>query len=360
MTKAKHTTAGFADSVGRQLVSIVNPRLVLYTRAGFLAGLILLINYAVIGAGALFLVQLCTEVSVTEKSEPTTYGGGDVFWSFMNKTVEREGVVRSGPVTITTNVSACFKGAVRTVVAPFPAHTRQQGWGWAASTYATYVGSGVTYEMPCWQDYIPCVEGRPAFNGKYFEMSRNNMPCGDSPFPELAQRFPWCSSEDEWEARVAYETLKNLPSDRFSGTANLAQRCGNGWFVAPGGVNIFHPDSYKTGASPIPIPRPHFSPSTPFTTYWELTVTTTTKTCPTFTAAFANAFAFTAQIEIVVTVVLVFVFGKAGVIKLNNPAKGIVTAKSAVGLATEDVKEQVKEQNPAALAVSAVTSAVAV
>ena len=86
----------------RELINVVNPRLGLYTHAGILAVVILLLNYSVVAALASVLVQFCTEVTTVEHSEPSSRGDQLIHIGFINRTLEREGVVGSGAITVTT------------------------------------------------------------------------------------------------------------------------------------------------------------------------------------------------------------------------------------------------------------------
>ena len=80
----------------RELINVVNPRLVLYTRAGVLAAIILLLNYGVVAALASVLMEFCTEITAVEHSQPTSRGDHLAHMEFINRTLEREGVVSSG------------------------------------------------------------------------------------------------------------------------------------------------------------------------------------------------------------------------------------------------------------------------
>merc|ERR1712185_571366 len=62
----------------KQLVNAVNPRLALYTRAGLLAVLILILNYALVAALAGIGMTVCTSSTSTEHTEPTTSGDANV------------------------------------------------------------------------------------------------------------------------------------------------------------------------------------------------------------------------------------------------------------------------------------------
>ena len=93
----------------RELINVVNPRLTIYTHAGILAAVILVLNYSVVAALASVLVQFCAEVTTVEHSEPSSRGDQLVHMGFINRTLEREGVVGSGAITITTSVAGCAK-----------------------------------------------------------------------------------------------------------------------------------------------------------------------------------------------------------------------------------------------------------
>ena len=141
--------------------------------------------------------------------------------------------------------------------------------------------------------------------------------------PAKADRFPWCSQSDEQATRSQYLSMQSLTSQLFGGPVDMSVYCGSNWGVYPGGV-------VTPSLSPLQAIG-NQGTLTPFTTYWDLTVTTTTRTCPTFYAAFANAFAFTAQIEILVTVVLIYAFKKGGVIEdaegvLDVGTSGVISA----------------------------------
>jgi hypothetical protein len=152
-----------------------------------------------------------------------------------------------------------------------------------------------------------------------------------------ADRFPWCSQAEEQEARRQFLNMQNLTSELYGNVqVDMSVFCGNNFDVFPGGV-------VTPSLSPLPSIDNHGS-LTPFTTYWDLTVTTTTKTCPTFGAAFGNAFGYATQIELVITMALVYVFKKSGVIE---DAKGVVDIGQD-GIITKDkAKElhQVRETN---------------
>ena len=317
-----------------QLIKIVNPRLVLYTRAGMLAAVILVLNYGAVAGLSLVLMQQCSTIETQDRSEHITSGSRDVWEDFINKTLDKEGTKTSEGVTITTEVSGCVKQNVRTIVAPYTTLTLMRDvWNTPASVYEPYADMGVTVDLPCWDEGLACSPGA-SFNGDYLDETPDNLGCdlypgilksGNRPWvanliPKVA-RFPWCTAEDESKARNDYIRLTTLWSDFYSRNVSLASYCGNTIGVAPAGV-------HTTGVSPLHLEENEvvvhgrsWTTLTPFTTYWDLNVTTTTETCPRFTATFANALAYAAQIEIVITLALIFVFKKAGVVK---DAEGVV------------------------------------
>ena len=88
--------------VSAQLVSLVNPRLAMYTRAGFHAAIILSINFAIVGCLALVLQRDCTTSTVVDRSSPVTFGDFLTYEEFINTTLDREGVVKEDTTTTTT------------------------------------------------------------------------------------------------------------------------------------------------------------------------------------------------------------------------------------------------------------------
>ena len=111
----------------RELINVVNPRLVLYTRAGVLAAIIiLLLNYGVIAALASVLMEFCTEITAVEHSQPTSRGDHLAHMEFINRTLEREGVVSPGAVTVSTSLDGCARRSTATMVAPHP-----RSWDWS-------------------------------------------------------------------------------------------------------------------------------------------------------------------------------------------------------------------------------------
>ena len=104
----------------KQLVNAVNPRLALYTRAGLLALLILILNYALVAALAAIGMTVCTTSTSTDHTNPTTSGDAEVHEDFAIDLLEREGTVTSGTVTVKTEVSGCATKNVQTIVAPHP------------------------------------------------------------------------------------------------------------------------------------------------------------------------------------------------------------------------------------------------
>ena len=343
----------------KQLVNAVNPRLALYTRAGLLAALILILNYALVAALAAIGMTVCTTSTSTEHTNPTTSGDTEVHEDFAIDLLEREGTVTSGTVTVKTEVSGCATKNVQTIVAPHPEtiHAHRYGW-WTPEWDNPYEGTGVTVEVPCWNEYLACTDDPSSYNPNALygpDRTTDTFPCGFYQSPlwleattvpedviqevsEAYQRFGWCSSQLEQDAKSSWLEKKELTSV-FGGTVNMDQTCGSPWNVAPGGVlgvglsdpvSVIEIDGFRT------IP--------PWKTYWDVTIETTTTTCPTFYDAFANAFAFTAQIEMVITLVLVFAFKKTGVIKMNEDAVELGEVASRADLrqaqAVPDVEQQ--------------------
>jgi len=213
-----------------------------------------------------------------------------------------------------------------------------------------YIGTGIAVEVPCWNQYLPCTNGAYTDFSYGSDYAIDNLPCDwyHTPWAQLlpevssemtakADRFPWCSQAEEQEARRQFLNMQNLTSELYGNVqVDMSVFCGNNFDVFPGGV-------VTPSLSPLPSIDNHGS-LTPFTTYWDLTVTTTTKTCPTFGAAFGNAFGYATQIELVITMALVYVFKKSGVIE---DAKGVVDIGQD-GIITKDkAKElhQVRETN---------------
>ena len=316
----------------RELVNAVNPRLVLCTRAGLLAVTILVLNYAIVVALTTVLMQICSEISTVDRTEPTTRGDFLAYESFINRTLAREGSVSSGGITITTSVTGCAKRSTASIVAPHPGQALGIESGAAPISYAAYVGSGIVAEVPCWNQYLPC--WRDSDKDFYDDVSgldcdwyhtpeAQALPEVSAEMPAKADRFQWCSQSDEQAARSRFLSMQSLTSQLSGGPVDMSVYCGGNIGVYPGGVRT-------PSLSPLPAIG-NQGTLTPFTTYWDLTVTTTTKTCPTFYAAFANSFAFAAQIEILITVVLIYAFKKGGVIKdaegvLDVGAGGIMSA----------------------------------
>ena len=200
--------------------------------------------------------------------------------------------------------------------------------GHAAIDYAHYVGTGVMIGVPCWNIYVPCEAGRSAENWPT-DYTFDNLPCGwfqgmtaDAPASTqyagtrddyTTSRFPWCSEDEDHDSRNNFLGMKGMPSDVHPGAeADLNMLCGTGMWVAPGGVlSELYPrargDIKENGASLMP-----------WTTEWEVNVTTTTRTCPTFASAFGQAFGYAGQVEILITLILIFVFKKVGVIRFAD------------------------------------------
>ena len=193
-----------AAQVSAQLVSLVNPRLALYTRAGFLAAIILAINFAIIVGLALVLQQDCTGSTSVDRSSPVTFGDFLTYEEFINTTLGREGVVKEDTTTTTTTVSGCVKRNSALLVAPFMnslctdtcklmnnSLTRNGDCddGGPGSEYdydrdsqtqmtrssscpfgsdcadcgvrvpsPSYSGTGITADVPCWNQYVPCFQ----------------------------------------------------------------------------------------------------------------------------------------------------------------------------------------------------------
>ena len=188
--------------VSRQLVSLVNPRLALYTRAGFLAFTILAFNFAIIIGLALVLQRDCTTSTTVDRSTPVTFGDFLTYEEFINTTLSREGVVEEGTTTTTTTVSGCIKRNSAVLVAPYMSSLctntcnrgiyandgdcddggpgSEYGFGDETETQLTssspcpfgtdcadcgvrvpppsYSGTGVTTDVPCWNQYVPCFQ----------------------------------------------------------------------------------------------------------------------------------------------------------------------------------------------------------
>ena len=381
--------------VSRQLVSLVNPRLALYTRAGFLAATILAINFAIVACLALVLQRDCTDSTIVDRSSPVTFGDFLTYEEFINTTLSREGEVREGTTTTNTTVSGCVKRNSAVLVAPYRASLCYETCTFASdgdcddggpgSEYdfdsdsqtqmtmsspcpfgsdctdcgvrdppPSYSGTGITADVPCWNQYVPCfqywsdyAEEQNAYSfdsySYYYAEEQNaslqpktfQPPCGWYRTSEAgvvggasykfemgrkADRFPWCSEEVHDDARQKHVRLSNLTSMNQS-SVKLAIICGsskmNGIPVTPGGV--LHPNlSPAQGENLI-------GTMTSFTTHWSLNVTTKRTVCPKFSAAFSSALAYATYIEIIITMVLVFVFkmcalieDQKGVIDLSN------------------------------------------
>ena len=377
----------------RELINVVNPRLVLYTHAGILAVVILLLNYSVVAALASVLMQFCTEVTTVEHSEPSSRGDQLVHIGFINRTLEREGVVGSGAITVTTSVAGCAKRNTATIVAPHPqawrgkrsipapcvdkletcvdlansgsCRTNPMGMSvdcpkschYCPTVYGAYEGTGITVEVPCWNSALPCTVGTtwedkeqgwkqdctydsPCTYQEWY-VSKENLPCGwyhlsgdyggeAYGMASKADRFPWCTEKEEEDAHTAVWDNMNLTSQLFGGeSVDMGRFCGDSSNVYPGGVTT-------PSISAVPTIT-NYGSEPLYTTHWDLRVTTTTKTCPSFSAAFANAFAYAAQIEIVITLVLIFVFKKVRMISdvqgmIDIGAAGIITAEKAAEL----------------------------
>lgn len=381
--------------VAKQVVNVVNPRLVMYTHSCFLAATILVLNYVIIIILAFVLKDDCSETSVVDRSLPVTFGDFVTYEEFINITLSREGVVSSGTTTTTTTVSGCIKRNSAVLVAPYmsdicantcnyasdgdcddggPGSEFQFGSSNMLSARCalgsdcvdcgprvrptTYAGTGITTDVPCWNQYVPCSNrtGTPTSGSATTEFQAvagftiipGGLPCGwyksddarnvggDSYRAEMgytkADRFPWCSPADEDFAIERYRSMSNLSA--MDGTrVNLAISCGlnkmNRYPVTPAGV-------FSPNLSPSPGEL-SAGTLTSFTTHWNLTVITTTKVCPKFSATFSSAFAYTAQIEIVITLVLIYLFKKTALIADNKDVidigtDGIITKEKALEL----------------------------
>jgi len=379
----------------------VNPRLVMYTHSCSLAATILVLNYVIIIILAFVLKDDCSETSVVDRSLPVTFGDFVTYEEFINITLSREGVVSSGTTTTTTTVSGCVKRNSAVLVAPYmsdicantcnyasdgdcddggPGSEFQFGSSNMLSAACalgsdcvdcgprvrptTYAGTGITTDVPCWNQYVPCSNRtgtptspaiRPSGSATTefqavagFTIIPGGLPCGwyksddarnvggDSYRAEMgytkADRFPWCSPADEDFAIERYRSMSNLSA--MDGTrVNLAISCGlnkmNRYPVTPAGV-------FSPNLSPSPGDL-SAGTLTSFTTHWNLTVITTTKVCPKFSATFSSAFAYTAQIEIVITLVLIYLFKKIALIADNKDVidigtDGIITKEKALEL----------------------------
>jgi hypothetical protein len=387
--------------VAKQVVNVVNPRLVMYTHSCSLAATILVLNYVIIIILAFVLKDDCSETSVVDRSLPVTFGDFVTYEEFINITLSREGVVSSGTTTTTTTVSGCVKRNSAVLVAPYmsdicantcnyasdgdcddggPGSEFQFGSSNMLSAACalgsdcvdcgprvrptTYAGTGITTDVPCWNQYVPCSNRtgtptspaiRPSGSATTefqavagFTIIPGGLPCGwyksddarnvggDSYRAEMgytkADRFPWCSPADEDFAIERYRSMSNLSA--MDGTrVNLAISCGlnkmNRYPVTPAGV-------FSPNLSPSPGEL-SAGTLTSFTTHWNLTVITTTKVCPKFSATFSSAFAYTAQIEIVITLVLIYLFKKIALIADNKDVidigtDGIITKEKALEL----------------------------
>ena len=387
--------------VAKQVVNVVNPRLVMYTHSCSLAATILVLNYVIIIILAFVLKDDCSETSVVDRSLPVTFGDFVTYEEFINITLSREGVVSSGTTTTTTTVSGCVKRNSAVLVAPYmsdicantcnyasdgdcddggPGSEFQFGSSNMLSAACalgsdcvdcgprvrptTYAGTGITTDVPCWNQYVPCSNRtgtptspaiRPSGSATTefqavagFTIIPGGLPCGwyksddarnvggDSYRAEMgytkADRFPWCSPADEDFAIERYRSMSNLSA--MDGTrVNLAISCGlnkmNRYPVTPAGV-------FSPNLSPSPGDL-SAGTLTSFTTHWNLTVITTTKVCPKFSATFSSAFAYTAQIEIVITLVLIYLFKKTALIADNKDVidigtDGIITKEKALEL----------------------------
>jgi hypothetical protein len=238
--------------VSRQLVSVVNPRLAMYTRAGFLAAAILACNFAIIAGLALVLQQDCTSSTVVDRSTPVTFGDFSTYEEFMNVSLAREGVVKEGTTTTTTTVSGCVKKNSAVLVAPYMAtlctNTCMQGRyasdgecddGGPGSEYdndedkesqmtsssscpfgtdcddcgvrvppPSYLGTGITTDVPCWNQFLPCFQStsqpRPSPSTGLPDCSTIPTWC----VPQCAQYAPCLTSSDP----ACANALANAPS----------------------------------------------------------------------------------------------------------------------------------------------------
>ena len=330
----------------RTLIGAVNPRLALYTNAGLLALIILIVNYLSVGALAVIIMQSCSTIVTSDTSYPTTTGGEfqdyegltGVHTKWMVHMTGTEGTTSSGGVTTTTEVDYCVLDTYSVATAPWPstsfvrASTSLGGLGLSPPDPEPFSGTNLAFEMPCWSDWIQCFPGE-TFDGDYSSISATNMPCKPvgqhdadaaagyiSPkFAKALKKQKWCSAETRASTRDKVLSMRSVPSDLYAGqTLDFWNDCGGHWFMAPGGVL----GSLYAGSRIYPdIPGvPKGAVHAMYTNHWNLTVTTTVERCPTFTAAFGNAFAFATQIEVAVTLALILAFKNIGIIKPHNEA----------------------------------------
>jgi hypothetical protein len=229
-----------AAQVSAQLVSLVNPRLAMYTRAGLLAAIILSINFAIVGCLALVLQRDCTTSTVVDRSSPVTFGDFLTYEEFINTTLDREGVVKEDLTTTAITVDGCVKRNSAVLVAPYQATlcsntcklggrsaenngicedggpgnasvTRVAPVGDKASTQSTsmstsstctlgtdctdcgirvpppsYSGTGITTDVPCWNQYVPCFHPPPP---------PHPPPSPPSSPPDCSTIPAWCAAE---------------------------------------------------------------------------------------------------------------------------------------------------------------------
>ena len=374
------------SSMTRQVVNAVNPRLALYKRAGLLAMIILAINYAVVGALAIVLMQLCTTTTTTSVSEPESSGPPEIHESWINATLAREGVETSGPQTITTAIDGCHRKSMTGVTAPlYQRYVKKvyESAGYISTPGISDEGSEFIYEgtnqvlsIPCWNQYVPCSAGKTSrgnfpFDGDFFTKTeggwggsivtvpRNEMfPCGFFDGTEVsgrdageylgryanfaaegnamganAQKFKWCSADDEQEVGDQLIAMGKHTSS-YGPNVTMAILCGDARAVPLGIRAELYPGSTTKARAIGELPYPT---QASYTSHWRVTETKTVETCPTFSGAFADAFAFAAQIEIVITMVLLFLFRKARMLDL---ADDMVDLGSEVGVVSSSTLKQ--------------------
>jgi len=279
-------------------------------------------------------------VTTTESSEPETSGHAEVHESWMNKTLQREKVVLSGGVTVTTTVSGCSRSSMSYITSPMPDRMSAMAYGYddnygGIHTPELWEGTSRLIQVPCWWSGLQCWPGRVSDFSDIFSKDIEQFGCSyyagqavshanetysytgrTAPFRELGNamgrivdRFPWCSSDLEKKSRERYIYLLDMQS-KIHNTANgiaLALYCGDPTLVAPAGVVDSLLDRSATAT------EWEVEPS--FTQYWSLDVTTTTRTCPTFPSAFGTALAYASQIEVLITIALILAARKVGLIK---------------------------------------------
>ena len=356
------------SSLSRQLVNAVNPRLALYTRAGLLAFIILVLNYAAIAVIALLFTRQCSMITNTETTYPSTEAPASLNGKhvrFIRDTFAQEQVTTSGGITRTVSVEMCATEASHLVTAPFPLATylgapaSLGGVGLPATSITAYSGTNIAFELPCWNTFFPC-DG-PGYSstfdgdipGWFQNPNRETMPCRTQAMMDAAEaelgaalydkeamrRQVWCSKADRDRSIDAYWSVRDMQSELHPGqTVSLALTCGETWWMAPGGVRT---TELFTGASEN-IPNQGYIGSVmpTYKLHWNVTKTVVTETCLTFPQAFGLAFGYAAQIEILITLVLLFVFKGVGIVKdaehvvdLSSGIVDTVTAKKVAKVA---------------------------